>query len=96
MRAVVVAIRYLEEELAELTGLDLNEAMALCCLVDEEVPSTTSKILASLEGYGLVQRRIGEDDRRKIFYQLTPQGEDRVADLRSLDLDFGPIHKALS
>lgn len=99
MREIVRALAQLEDELETAVGTSLNEAMMLCALSGEEVPSTevasrmglrnahTSKILAVLEERALVTRRLGETDRRRIYYALSSEGEALLARLRSLELN---------
>lgn len=103
MRAVVVAMHTLEEELIQSTGIDLNEAMVICCIADGEVSATdiatavglrtahTSKVIASLEGRQLLARRIDPTDKRRMLFVLTPAGQDMLQILRELDLDIPEV-----
>ncbi len=69
-------------------GLCLNEGMVLCCLSKVEqltsgeisgqlglLPSNTSKIIRILEKKGLIERGLGETDRRQMFFSLTDTGK---------------------
>lgn len=44
-------------------------------------PATVSRIIDRLERAGLVRRRRGTSDRRKVFLELTPEGAKRHATL---------------
>ena len=45
--------------------------------------SNTSKVIASAERQRLIKRRMDKDDKRRMFFTLTPGGEERLATLKS-------------
>ena len=91
-RAIIAFEAYVEEHY----DLNLNEAMLLCALSERtqmtagEVAealglthSNTSKVIASAERQRLIKRRMDKDDKRRMFFTLTPGGEERLATLKS-------------
>ncbi len=95
MSGLVKAMAALENSLMDIHGLSLNEAVVLCCIGDSEVsagavadstglkPSHISKILKGLEAGGLVARALGSEDRRQMYFSLTPEGRGRLEKLRT-------------
>ena len=95
MSGLVKAMAALENSLMDIHGLSLNEAVVLCCIGDSEVsagavadstglkPSHISKILKGLEAGGLVARALGSEDRRQMYFSLTPEGRSRLEKLRT-------------
>ena len=91
-RAIIAFEAYVEAHY----DLNLNEAMLLCALSERtqmtagEVAealglthSNTSKVIASAERQRLIKRRMDKDDKRRMFFTLTPGGEERLAILKS-------------
>ena len=91
-RAIIAFEAYVEEHY----DLNLNEAMLLFALSERtqmtagEVAealglthSNTSKVIASAERQRLIKRRMDKDDKRRMFFTLTPGGEERLATLKS-------------
>lgn len=76
-------------------GICLNEGMVLCTLSNVErltsgeiaeqlglLPSNTSKVIRAVEKKGLIERGLGELDKRQMFFSLTGKGREY---LRSID-----------
>jgi len=72
-------------------GVGLNEGMLLCSLskmgrcTSGQIAdmlgltfSNASKVIASAEKKGLVERIVGKEDRRRMFFTLTSKGEKCV------------------
>lgn len=91
-RAVLSLERYFEDSY----DLNLNEAMLLCTLCEATqltagdladrlglTSSNTSKVIASAEKKKLIKRCLGKDDKRKMLFSLTPQGEERLGTLKA-------------
>lgn len=89
IRDIQRAVRQFELCLEERHGICLNEAMALCCLQQTErlasgelgemlglTPSNTSKVVASVERKGYVQRLMGDQDKRHMYFSLTDRGRE--------------------
>lgn len=100
MRELVRAISELEEQLINRHGLSLNEAMVVCCLGEERLtaskvsenigltPSNTSKVLRSVESKGLLERMMGETDRRQMSFMLTQKGMEYLQKLKTEELEI--------
>lgn len=95
MSNLVKAISELEDSLRKLHGLSLNEAVIMCSIGDSVVsagsvseltglkPSHVSKILRGLETRGLVERKMGNEDRRQMYFSLSREGIARMGKLKS-------------
>lgn len=95
MRDVFRAVANFETAFENTYQLSLNEAMILCSLQEsqQEVtasnlskqtelsPSHTSKMLRILEEKQLIERILGNVDRRLMYFRLTKDGEKRVNEL---------------
>lgn len=86
------AISEYEARFSERFGLCLNEGMLLCAISDAKRPlssgeiseqlglssSNTSKVIASVEKKGLVERLLGEKDRRQMYFRLSGAGHGKL------------------
>ena len=107
MRELFAALSYLEKELTEIHGVNLNEAMVLCAIGNEDVtasdisnrtgmlPSHTSKVIGSLEKLRLIERQLGKQDKRKIYLSLTKEGKSRLERIKIHELDIPDILEPL-
>lgn len=107
MRELMISIRDLEQQLMESAQCDLNQAMALCVISGEPVsasevsarigllPAHTSKLLSAVEDRGWIGRRLGREDKRKVFFSLTRKGEQKLAEIRSLNLSVPELLQPL-
>lgn len=87
MRDLMKALSELENRLEEAFGVTLNEAMVLCSVGGETVsagsitactgmtPSHASKTIRSAEDKGLLSRKLGEHDKRQMYFVLTRKGK---------------------
>lgn len=95
MRDIYRALRTFEADFVKVHKVCINEAMLLAALSGEEklsaaelatggemTPSHTSKVLRSLEEKGLVERLLGREDRRKMYFALTPSGREALAQMK--------------
>ena len=82
-------LQLLERDFEQSHGISFNEAMILCGLRSRErmssgeigeligqTRSNASKIIASVERKGLVERGIGSDDKRRMYFVLTSRGRE--------------------
>ena len=86
MRELFEALSTLETGLNEAHGVSLNEAMVLCSIGKETVTASTvvertgmtashaSKVIRSAEEKMLLQRALGEKDKRQMHFTLTKKG----------------------
>lgn len=100
LRDLMLAASDLERQLTERAGIDLTEAMLVCCIAEREVsateiastlgmrPSHTSKTLSSLERRALLIRRMGTQDKRRMYFRLSQAGLELLEALRGLELSI--------
>lgn len=95
MRDVYRALAQFEAAFAQEYQLSLKEAMVLCALQEagcaitsttiaertETGRSHTSKLLRTIENKGLIERSLGERDKREMYFSLTAAGEKRLQEL---------------
>lgn len=98
MRELFVGLNAVEAQLEDKAGIDLQQALVLCCISGQKIASTeiaralnmrtpmVSKNLAILEQQALVVRHIGVEDKRRMFFTLSDKGEQTMAILRNLQL----------
>ena len=94
MRELYLAISRLENGLVEKYGVSLNEAIVMCCIGSDKVAagdisqatgiksSNLSKVLRSIEKKGLITRSFGDNDKRQIYFTLTPEAIGRLEVLK--------------
>lgn len=88
LREIHQAIARLDEDFSRKFGLGLNEAMVLCMLSERKSASAgelsrklglsrsnMSKVLSAVEQLGYVERTIGADDKRVMFFSITRAGK---------------------
>ena len=89
------AVNQFEAAFEKRYGICLNEGMALCSLSNAErmcpgrlgellglTPSNTSKVLRSVEGKGYVNRELGTNDKRQMYFSLTEAGRAELERLQ--------------
>ena len=95
MREVFRAMANFESAFEEVYDLSLNEAMILCALQESQQqmtatnlskrtelsPSHTSKMLRILEEKKLIERTLGDADKRLMKFTLSKEGKKRVGKL---------------
>lgn len=98
MRDLVKAVGELQDGMQRRFGVSLNEAMALCCIgwgvaTAGEIARNTglaapgaSKVIRSVEEKGLVGRRCGCDDRRRMEFTLSDKGKRLLSRLKREEL----------
>lgn len=95
LRDIFRSIREFEIEFQEQYDLCLNEGMALCSLRSGKKTSSdlaellglsasnTSKVIKSIEVKNLIQRSMGEKDKRLMYFELTSEGIQKLQQLQS-------------
>ncbi|MEG1563066.1 MAG: winged helix DNA-binding protein [Bacteroides sp.] len=95
MREVLKALAQFETAFEKEYLLTLNEAMVLCALEEAKgkitstaiaerigmCTSLASKNIRSVEDMGLIERTMGQTDKRQMYFSLTPAGELRLQEL---------------
>jgi DNA-binding MarR family transcriptional regulator len=90
-----------EKEFVDRHGISMNEAMVLCCLKDGNEKSAgeicdfvglsnsrVSKVLCSAEDKGYIRRRLGDVDRRQMFFSLTDKGRNKMEEIKGHSFHF--------
>lgn len=82
-------------------GITLNEGMLMCVLKTEgELTSSVlaerlglsfsnmSKVIASVEKKGFLERKLGETDKRQMYFFLTDEGQKVMDDISCCDIEL--------
>ncbi|MDR2126295.1 MAG: MarR family transcriptional regulator [Prevotellaceae bacterium] len=106
IRDIYRAIVEFENMFQRRYGLGLNEGMLLCTLsksgtcTSGEVASflglacsNTSKVIASAEKKGLIQRTLGNNDKRQMYFRLTEKGKAQLSVIKENDLELPALLK---
>ena len=107
MRELFKALSELEANLIEQHVVSLNEAMALCCIGGDRLTASaisehtglsashTSKVIRSVEKKGLIERILGDDDKRQMYFSLTQEGERCLKELECCDVEIPDVLKKI-
>ncbi|MDL2323352.1 MarR family transcriptional regulator [Bacteroidales bacterium OttesenSCG-928-A17] len=102
IKDIYKALYSFEKEFAKNFNMTINEAMLLCCMKDGKPHSAfeiaefiglsnsrVSKIIMSVEERGWIIREIGAEDKRKMIFSLSQEGERIVKTMKkqSIPLD---------
>lgn len=108
IRDIYRAITEFEARFEKRYGLGLNEGSLLCALRD--VPrhssgeiarqlgitqSNASKVIRSAEKKGLIQRSLGNDDKRQMYFSLSAEGRDCLGRLQCCDIEIPEVLKRI-
>lgn len=112
MRDILKALNDFERDFERTHGVCLNEAAVLCSLKSGRLsasdiaakvgltPSHASKVIRSIERKGLVERVLGQQDRRQMYFDLTPCGRERLDGMRAAAWRFrscsGPCSRSVA
>lgn len=97
IRNIQKSLSVLESLFTEKATLTLNEAMLLFCLEQNgkscsgstakhmgQTHSNASKILCLLESKQLIERSLGSTDRRQMYFELTPEGSQKLEQIKAI------------
>lgn len=97
-----------EKAFADVHEITINEAMLLCCLKEGEAKSAgtiseyiglsnsrVSKVITAVENKGFIRRNINQDDKRQMFFALTPTGKDKILQMMNAELHFDGLFNKL-
>lgn len=95
IRDLARALTEFEQQFEHRYGLSLNEGVLLCrlcrhtTLTSGEIAETlhlscsnASKVICSVERKGLVCRKMGDDDKRRMLFSLTEKGRHELERLK--------------
>lgn len=87
-------------------NLSLNEGMLLCSLMKEGrlssgeiafllrlTTSNTSKVIRSAEEKGLIERELGDKDKRQMYFVLTPEGRTKLEAVKCEQVEIPELLK---
>ena len=96
-----------EKNFSEVHAITINEAMLLCCLKDNEASrqddlrlyrsfnSRVSKVITSVENKGFIRRNINKEDKRQMFFSLTPKGKEKIQQMMQAELNMDSLFNQL-
>ncbi|MEN6619001.1 MAG: winged helix DNA-binding protein [Rikenellaceae bacterium] len=96
IRDICRSISEYEYQFYNRHSLCLNEGMVLCSLKDGRLSSgeiasqlhltcsNTSKLLRAVEEKGLIERDLGDKDKRQMYFTLSKEG---IKSLKSIEMD---------
>ncbi|MFA5713021.1 MAG: winged helix DNA-binding protein [Bacteroidales bacterium] len=88
-------------------SITLNEGMVLCSLkegsrssgeIAKEINlacSNTSKLIRTIEEKGLIERGVGVEDRRQMYFSLSESGKSKLKEIEGSKLEFEEPLKSL-
>lgn len=94
-RELYRAMAQYEQDFYSTHGLNLNEGMLLCTIADQNLTasdlagknelscSNCSKVIKSLEDKGFIERALGKEDKRQMFFSLSENGKFQLKKLKS-------------
>lgn len=98
------ALADFENSFEEVYHIGLNEGVLLCTLdrngrlssseIAEQLalkPSNTSKVIKSVEKKGFIRRVIGKEDKRQMYFSLTPKGKEMLSSFRCDTIEAPPL-----
>ena len=97
LRDIYRAIREFELEFSQKHDLCLNEGMLLCTLCTEMYSSSelatklgltnsnASKVIRSVEDKGFIERRLGKEDKRQMYFVLSSTGKKKLKEIKEAD-----------
>lgn len=103
LRDMYRAIREFEMEFLKKHDLCLNEGMLLCTLCSEEYSSSEialklgltnsngSKVIRSIEEKGFIERRLGKEDKRQMYFVLSSLGKKKLKEIKEEDAEIRKI-----
>ena len=104
IRDIYRAIAEFEARFEQAYGLSLNEGMLLCTLLPRgelssgEVAealglsaSNASKVIRSVEAKELIVRQVGREDKRQMYFVLTPAGRKLITEIKGAEFDLPPV-----
>ena len=107
IRDVYKAISEFEVDFQKLHDLGMNEGMLLCSLNTQKYSSNeladklglsnsnTSKIIKSVEKKGLIERIIGEEDKRQMYFTLTNSGRKKMEQIKCSIFDIPELLRSV-
>ncbi|MEG1574672.1 MAG: MarR family transcriptional regulator [Bacteroidales bacterium] len=109
IRDIQRAVYQFELNFENQYGICLNEGMALCTLFSTKElssgelgkllglsASNTSKVIRSIESKGLVERVIGSEDKRQMYFFISPKGCALLSEIKSAEIQLPLLIRQLT
>ena len=101
LRDIYRAISDFENHFVNVHGLSLNEGMLLCTLSGSGTLSSgeiaellgltnsnASKVIRSVEDKGFIERTLGNEDRRQMYFTLTNVGKKVISEIKTENFEI--------
>ena len=108
IRDIQRAVAQFESGFEKHYGICLNEGMMLCSLTKAKqllsgeiaellglTPSNTSKVIRSVEEKGLIERVMGKEDKRQMYFSLTTKGKKLIESIKCEEVNFPELLQIL-
>ncbi len=94
LRNIYRSIREFELKFQQEYGLCLNDGMLLCSLESGRYSSSeiaemlgltnsnTSKVIKAVEGKGYIERILGQEDKRQMYFVMTDLGREKLLGIK--------------
>ena len=90
-----------EQQFEKRYGISLNEGMVLCSLTKHDklssgelgellglTSSNISKVISSVENKGYIERSMGKEDKRQMYFSLSKDGLKLISSISCKDVDI--------
>ena len=57
--------------------------------------SRVSKVITSVENKGFIRRNINKEDKRQMFFSLTPKGNEKIQQMMQAELNMDSLFNQL-
>ena len=57
--------------------------------------SRVSKVITSVENKGFIRRNINKEDKRQMFFSLTPKGKEKIQQMMQAELNMDSLFNQL-
>lgn len=103
LRDMYRAIREFEIDFLQKHDLCLNEGMLLCTLCSDVLSSSeiasrlgltnsnASKVIRSVEDKGFVERKLGQEDKRQMYFVLSSTGKKKLKEIKDADEEIRKV-----
>ncbi|MBN1501558.1 MAG: MarR family transcriptional regulator [Spirochaetes bacterium] len=103
LKEVFRVIYHFENKVKTITGHSINELLILCSLQKSRInpgilaeemgisAGRISKILASLEKDKLITRELSMEDKRQMFFTITPEGIKKLQLFQNSDIEIPDV-----
>lgn len=108
IRDIYRTIAEFESQFEKEFDLSLNEGMLLCSLIDNKCLSSTeianslgltcsntSKVIKAVEEKEFVERSLGKEDKRQMYFSLSKEGEAKIKEVKTSKIEIPDILKDL-